>query len=291
MVNTRALRRASQSRGIMWSRPTAALLAYILLGGAIPLAAGSIEGTIQPADRVESVSAVQRVPRQIFTLENRRFAGTFDPATGRYVVPDLPPGKYDLEVRTKAGTIEGVDLRLARERPPFYDLVLPDGPLYVTGAELIPDLDGNEYENEEERDEAVRTHFRIGSLLKRFESTLEVEQFTDKVRGLFAHGNMEEAQVLVILARTVPFHDERGSEVIWRVEVWPFRWYYGGWAKERLYVIDRVRLPGAEYRKMARFFDPRLGGIVVGEQQSIRLDYSLPDVLDSRMGKMAGEEF
>jgi len=263
------------------------LLVFLCLAAC---SAGSIEGKIEPPARVKAVWAIHRPPREIFTVENTRFPGRFDPKTGNYTVPDLAPGTYDLEIETDAGPIEGVDLRLRKEKPPLYDLNLTTRNLTLTGLDLKRDLGEEDFASDEEKNEAIRAFFRIGSLLELFDGLLKVDQFMDKVRGLYVHGDAEQASFLVMLARFASFHSEAGDEVIWRLEVWPMRWYYGNWAKSRYSVLYRLRLSAAEYRAMARFFDPKLGGIDVADGAAARVNYAIPEKLDRSMGKPAGEE-
>ena len=83
------------------------VLVLLLVGVA---AAGEITGTLSPASRVESVAAVDRV-------EKKSRPADYDPETGTYRLRNLPAGTYDLVLETKAGRIEGVDLRVDATAP------------------------------------------------------------------------------------------------------------------------------------------------------------------------------
>jgi len=257
---------------------------------AAAVAAGSIEGTLRPGAAVKAVWAIARAPRDAFKLDNVKHRGEFDPKTGLFSIPRLAAGTYDLLIELDGLSIEGVDLRLRKETPPLYDLALSTGEISTHGLDPARDLAQEEFDSQEEKDQATRLFFHIGSLEKRLASLLKVERFVDKARGLYVHGGKREANILMMLARFGPFHAQEGQEVIWRLEVWPMRWYYGGWAKGRAYVVDRQRLGAAEYRTMARLFDPKLGGIDVQDGKPARLEYTIPAKPGEAMGKLAGKE-
>lgn len=98
------------------------------------------------------------------------------------------------------------------------------------------------------------------------EQILGVEEYEDQVRVLSVQGDGGDALALVEKIRTRPFHGSGAGEVIWRVEVWPFRWQYGGWVKlaAREQILVHERLPGARLQERVHVFEPQLGGLSVG---------------------------
>ena len=87
--------------------------------------------------------------------------------------------------------------------------------------------------------------------------------------------------------RKEKFYAEKGDQVIWRVESWPFVWMRDVWHKPRkgLRVWQRLRISAAEFARMGHVFDPALGGIEVKAGETTTLDYTLPAKLPASLGK------
>lgn len=201
-------------------------------------ALGTIRGTIAPADAVKSVSCIDRE----FNLP---YPAKWDAETGRLTVENLPTGRrYDLEVATKDGrTFKGVDLsyeedeliRLARETAKEKEE--PPGPLT-------------------EKDRA-----EIGEIVTK------VETFENERKILHLQGNHDRATALVDLRRTSAFHSGKAGEQIRRVELWYFKFQYGGWEKvaNAEKVLLRQRASARQIEQTARqvVYVPQLGGILV----------------------------
>jgi hypothetical protein len=90
--------------------------------------------------------------------------------------------------------------------------------------------------------------------------------FADKPKLAMLVGSHDRAVGLVDLARTKGFHSDKGDEVIWREEVWFFKWENGGWERvpDQSRLLRRERFPSKEaYQKeMKRLkWVPALGGV------------------------------
>jgi hypothetical protein len=72
----------------------------------------------------------------------------------------------------------------------------------------------------------------------------QVKAFTNRNAILHLVGNADRATALVELIRDTPWHDRKGDEVLWRVEVWHFENQAGGWAKaqQQNRIIERRRV-------------------------------------------------
>ena len=128
-------------------------------------------------------------------------------------------------------------------------------------------------------------------LVDRVNKTLKVARFMDTNRPLLVHGTRKRAVVVMELARKTTFYAEKGDQVIWRVESWPFIWMRDVWHKPRkgLRVWQRLRIPAAEFARMGYVFDPALGGIEVKAGETTTLDYTLPGKLPASLGKTPQE--
>lgn len=94
-----------------------------------------------------------------------------------------------------------------------------------------------------------------------------VPSFYNRCEMLKLEGNHDRAAVLVQLVRDSDFHAGKG-EIIWRAEVWYFKFQAGGWEKvnQQSLLLDRRRFKNGEeygnYVSPLRFL-PSLGGIIV----------------------------
>ena len=90
--------------------------------------------------------------------------------------------------------------------------------------------------------------------------------FADKPRLAMLVGTHERAVGLVDLTRTKGFHSDKGDEVIWRVEIWFFKWENGGWERvadqSRVLRRERFESTAAYQKEMGRVrWVPALGGV------------------------------
>jgi len=90
--------------------------------------------------------------------------------------------------------------------------------------------------------------------------------------------------------RTRAFHAQRGDEVIWRTELWYFRYHYGGWERvgnvER--VLERHRISAARWRAITKVYSPQLSGHVDEKGASAPVRFEIPAQLDGARGRIAG---
>ncbi|HPD13891.1 MAG TPA: hypothetical protein PLE19_03030 [Planctomycetota bacterium] len=266
----------------------AALAACVALAAAGE-ATGRIAGTLTPAGKALKVGAVERIPATIMKLMDRTHWGKVDPKTGEYSVEGLAPRKYDLAVETAEGRIEGVELRvLGEENEPTYDLNPGTGELKVQRFDEKQLAEEGEVLTPEERRRRLSKELRLDKLEDHLKKLLTVAQFMDTNRVLYIHGTPKRAVVLMELARKSAFYADKGGEVIWRIETYPYLWMGDVWHKPNkgLQVLQRLRLDGREFAKMGYVYDPALGGIEVKAGQTTKWDYTLPDKLPPSLGKV-----
>lgn len=255
---------------------------------------GRIGGTVTPAEKVTSIVAVPRcmavtcasckrpftaranTPGKTITCKacGKAFAvptyeAKIDKDRGVFEITGLPADqRYDLIVETTVGRLEGVDL----------------APL--------------ESELEKLRRKRVRANpreFRDEDRQAIFDLITNVKQFENVVRPIYVVGHGEKATALVEKARiqdesTGKFHSEKGDEAIWRVELWYFRKWFGGWERVSNVegVLYRRRMPRAEYDAMNWTFSDALGGIEVDSAGSSRpVTINIPASLDPNLGRVA----
>jgi len=274
-------------RATGWVLLAAAVVAYAAVGAAA--GTGRIEGIIKPPGKATKVGVVERIPADIMKLNDKIHWGKLDAATGKYVVDNLAPREYDLVIETPEGRIEGVVLRVpGEEDKPTYDLNLGTGELKVERFDFSRYIEEGEILPPEKRDKLLRTKLRIDKLIDKVTKTLKVARFMDTNRALVIHGTRDEAVVLMALSRKTRFYAEKGDQVIWRVETWPFQWKYTVWHKPRkgLRVWQRLRIPAADFKKMGYVYDPALGGITVKAGETTTFDVTLPETLPASLGKV-----
>lgn len=253
-------------------------------------ATGKIAGTLTPPGLALKVGVVERIPATLMKLNDKLHWGKVDPKTGEYAVEGLAAGKYDLAVETAHGRIEGVELKvLGEENEPTYDLNLGTGELKVQRFDektLLAEPD--EALKPEERSKRLKQALRIDKLEDHLKKLMTVAQFMDTNRPLCVHGTPKRAVVLVELARKSAFYADKGGEVIWRIETYPYIWMGDVWHKPNkgLRVLQRLRLDGREFAKMGYVYDPALGGIEARAGETTTLDYKVPGKLPASMGKV-----
>jgi hypothetical protein len=158
------------------------------------------------------------------------------------------------------GTIDGNKATFANLRPDTpYDLAIEtvDGTLYC-GADLswcdpTPADPQAEPLGDDDR-EAIRAIVQ------------DVLGFADKPKIAILQGTHDRAVALVDLTRGKDFNGNKGDEVIWRVEVWFFKWENGGWERvadqSRLLRRERFESTAAYQKETGRVrWIPALGGM------------------------------
>ncbi len=258
---------------------------------------GGISGTVAPADKAKSIVAVPRILDVTCAGCGKRFAARantpggaikcrscgksfavpvyeakVDRQQGRFQITGLTAGqRYDLIVETTAGRIEGIDL-----------------------SPLETDLERLRRKNVTANPRAFDDEDRAAVV----ELITKVKQFENFVRPLYIVGHGDKATVLLEKARiqdekTAAFHSEQGNEAIWRVEVWYFRKWYGGWERVSNVegVLYRKRMTRSEYDAMNWVFSASLGGIVAAEGDAGKpVAIEIPDRLDPKLGRTAASK-
>lgn len=190
------------------------------------------------------------------------------------------------------------DPRARIDRPPFDATARPaDGDLWVFDqlqagrydvvilAEDRVRIEGFEFPPLEEFDEfwTVGKQPADAAVERVRELIAQSRHFENRVTPLFFAGDRNRIRVLVQLIRDerTSFDAQYGQPVgTIRHEIWQFRWQYGDWAKDRrTRVLDRVLMPRRELHQWTWLWDPRLGGLQVG-QQPVELRYAIPERLD-----------
>jgi hypothetical protein len=232
-----------------------------------PPKTGAISGRLSPAETIKDLRAVSRVTGKEYT------PARFDKATGRFAFEALPDdARYDLVVGLADGRrIEGIDLdfieqrllNLAEQRRK--DLGLPPEPPHTFSA-----ADAQE-------------------ILK---FVADLKDFMDIRRVLYVAGQGRRATMLVELIRARDFHASKAGEVIWRVELWYFQYYSGGWQRlanqER--VLRRERLPADQWRKIDVGYYPELGVYLSPQGDSRPVEFTIPEKIDPSRGRPADSD-
>ena len=209
---------------------------------------------LQGAHKVLSAQAVIRSEK-----ENARIPGILN--RGKCVFKDLQPGIYDVVLETKFGTIEGVNLKTYDE---------------LGRLETVDEF--GKLKSKEFKDV-----LRRATLIKIFENK----------RRIFAiEGHAKRARVLV-----ERFMDEDTSlpseepQVFWRIEIWIYRYWYGGWLRDKRYeLILRKKATVKEFAKIRWVAEPALGGILIEDaKQPVVVCYTVPDALEPTMGVINGQ--
>lgn len=263
--------------------------ALILATGA---RAAGISGVILPPGKARGIQAFERVGAELFKIINRYHNGTIDPKTGRFEVPNLPDGTYQLLIDCGDAKIEGVDLYIDDEEDgPTFDYVFKTRKLTVKRLDLSEFFDPDEVVSEERKRKITSRLTGLSRLIDRLESLKKVDRFCEHLRPLYAHGTKTRAFVLVEKARLKSFYAGRG-QAIYRVEIWPFRRYGAVWSQPNkgVRVLQRHRFrTRAAYERFGAFFEPKLGGIKILRGKSVTgIKYTIPAKWDDSMGKVPG---
>ena len=226
----------------MKRRPIRHLIALLLLAGPLRAAdTGLLIGHLPGTNPVTAVAAVCRA-------DGTRFAGTVDPATRRFRVAGLPLDKdLDCIIEWGGARLEGVNFRVPRSD---YE---EEQPLSPQDAQFI-------------RDRA-----------------LAMNRFEDLVEVLAVAGNRQHAAVLLNKRRTQAFVNSQPGEIIWRVELWHYERPEEDWVRcqEDFGMLDRERIPQAQFARKSVTFDPALGGLrLTAAQPTVELGEIAPPTVE-----------
>ena len=196
--------------------------------GAEEAGKGVLQGVVEPAGHVRTVTAVARESGQ-------RFPGSSDSATGRFVLGGLPlEAAYDCIIeyadpqRGAISRLEGVDMRVPR----------------------------SDYEEEQPLSEES-----AGIIQGKIR---QMNRFEDVVEILAIDGNIQHAVIVVNKLRTEAFYDSKPGEVVWRLELWHYECPEETWHKaqdELSIVLYRERIQRSVYDRKSITLDPGLGGL------------------------------
>lgn len=225
------------------------------LGGRLTVELGKAEGVrfVGAVQRWDDEGNHRRTPDPKAKIDAPAVdAKAADAGGGRWIFEKLPPGKYDLVILAKGRRrIEGFQFAPVKEFDPF----LPPS------ASVEPE-----------------TRRSIMADVKKS------PHYENRVEPLYLAGDKKAVRVLVMLLRDKPTSyeaDSPGAATL-RHEIWQYSWNYGGWQKEkRTKVIDRLLLHRDELRQWTWLWDPKLGGIVVGERP-ITIEHDLSQVLSAK---------
>ena len=237
-------------------------LLVLLQAGALPSADltrdGVIIGKVEPPDVLRSIAAVDRQTKQTVT-------GQIDRRHGAFRIAGLIVGRrYDLVLETTLGRIEGADMSVE----PTDSSAAASRPATKPASRAFTDAD---------RDAIKRL-------------VAGPQRFADEVRILLLAGVGDRAAVLVEKLRTRPFHQSKPDEIVWRVELWYFAWWYGGWAKQphTQRVLYRRRMQRSELDRTNWVFTDKLGGVIARRSDDARrVSFRIPGKLNPTNGRVA----
>lgn len=212
-----------------------------------PARAGSIRATVQSAEPIRRVWAIERRAGQLATSQGKvHDIGMYGRAHqgavegSKIVVEGLPvPGLYDLKIETTSGgTVVGWDSSV-----PESDYV-GDPPLEDSSQKAILQKLADE----------------------------QFSAFSDRMWVLDIQGNIQHASLLVMKLRTRPFvgGSYQPGEWVWRVERWqwenPDEHTWVPYRERPFYALVRERLYKGQYQAKRAAYARHLGGIRLTQQ-------------------------
>ena len=230
-----------------------------------PAKGGNVSGRIAPADEVTSLRAVSRVTKKEYQPDN------FDRKTGKFLFKNLPgDARYDICFAAPGGRrIEGIDLDFVEQR--MVRLAAARRKQLGLGPE--------------------RTRaFGPGDVKQLVAFIADMKDFMEIRRVLYIKGRGPRATMLVELMRTRDFYSRKGSEVIWRVELWYFKNHFGGWDRlgnqERL--LRRLRVNREQWQTVSVEYFPQLSAYVSPAGKAAPIVFKIPPKGDPSRGRLAG---
>jgi hypothetical protein len=241
--------------GGRWWKPISLVLAICALGICVRVRAAELDVELGNAEGVTLVGAMQRwdangnhrrLPDARANIAAPAVDATaVDTGNGRWIFKDVAKGTYDL-------------------------VILADGRRRYEGFQFVP---VREFDRFFQPDMGIKEETRDAIL----EIIGQSPQYENIVKPLCLVGDSETVRVLMMLVRDKPttYGDVANAASI-RHEIWQFSWKHGGWQKEkRTKVMDRILMDRNELRKWTWLWDPKLGGIVVGDRPAT-VRYALP---------------
>ncbi|MDY7009895.1 MAG: hypothetical protein SVV80_03995 [Planctomycetota bacterium] len=225
---------------------------------------GDVAGLISPPAEVTEIYTVNR------TTSRRYKPDRFDKNSGEFRFKNLPgDATYDISVVASDGRrIEGIDLSWHEAR------MLRLAAIRRKQLELPPEQ---------------KREFTVGDADALLKYVKDLKDFCDVRRALYIKASGLRATMLVEVMRTGEFHARRGDEIIWRMELWYFRYRYGGWERvsnvER--VLERRRIPASEWKAITLVYYPGLSVYVNEKGGSMPVNFSIPRRLDGARGRLA----
>ena len=251
------------SSGLVW----AAILAAGACLNSCRAQGGDLVVELGKSAGVTMVGAIRRWDEQGKTrepvdpkarIDSPRVNARAEPGSnGRWVFHDLAGGRYDLVIlATGRIRVEGFSYPPINEFDPF-----------LAADARSPDDETREWITS---DIAKARHYE------------------NKVSPLYLAGSEKQVRILVQLVRDQPtsFDSEFGAPAATvRHEIWQYTNSYGGWVKDRnTRVLDRVLIATSEFRLWTWVWQPRLGGITVGEKP-VTLSFELPAKFDPQIDR------
>ena len=266
----------------------ACIAALIAIIAAAPALAGQMEVVVSNPEKVKEVKVIQRLPNDLMRINQKVVNAKPTDENGHFIVEDLPAGVYDICIGTEDHRIEGVNLNAgASTDEPVFHWWLPGNRLTAERYDPNTAFEEGVEVTEEERTEAIRKKFRLDALLQCFETLAKIKRFENFFRVIYVSGTAQSAKALVELRRDGGHYGEQGDEVVWRSEVWTFTWANGAWVAQNrgATVIQRLRVQRSQFALFDTLYDPALGGIRIEADGKTTVQYTLPAVLDDKMGK------
>jgi len=228
---------------------------------------GRVTGTIAPAGAVAKLYAVSRATGK------RYGPSAFDRKSGRFAFKNMPgDAAYDVGVITHDGRrIEGIDLSWHEAR-------------WLRLAAI---------RRKQLKVPPAQTHrFSRADAVELLKYVRDLKDFTDVRRALYLRGEGVHATMLVEVMRVRDFYARRGEELIWRTELWYFKYQHGGWERvanvER--VLERHRIPAAKWQAITLVYYPALTAWVDEAGRSKPIKFTIPRDLDRARGRLADTE-
>lgn len=173
---------------------------------------------------------------------------------GKWVFDRLPAGTYDLVIMLK-------------------DKIRIEGFTYPPVLEFDPFFPPTATVKDEENRQFVLDDIK------------NQRHYENKVETLHLGGDDKAIRVLAMLIRdkTTSYEADMPGASTMRFEIWQYDWQYGGWAKnKRTKVLHRVLLPRDQLRQWHWLWEPKLGGIEVGNSP-VTVEYEVPKPLESKL--------